>query len=112
LSKKADEVVNEYLEDGFRVTIKVDDLREMIHALHYVNTDKDYILRFPIHVVKQCEIIDRMDELLDRVEKAMNTKKVEMEKTKKYHVNYSEYKVEIDKSGVKPKGEDIHNGGG
>ena len=101
LGKEADWLV-QYFEDGFRVTIRVDDFRELIHALHYVNTDKDYILRFPTHTLKQCEIIPRMDDLLIRVETAITAKKLEIEKR---------YDVENDESGVKHKEEDIHNGG-
>jgi hypothetical protein len=101
LGEEIDWLAKEF-EDGFRVTIRMDDFRELIHALHYVNTDKDYIVRFPMHTLKQCEIIPKLDELLSRVEKAIAEKKIEVEKR---------YDVESDKSGVKHKGEDIHNGG-
>jgi hypothetical protein len=83
--------VSEIFEDDFRVTVRVEDFREMIHTLEYCSTDKDYVLRFPIHAMKGFEVIPKMKDLLDRVEKAIAIKKMEQEKIKKEY-DVSEYK--------------------
>jgi hypothetical protein len=100
----------EIFEDSFRVTIKVADFREMIHAIEYTSTNKEYIKRFPTHAMKQDIIIPVMQSLLNRVQKAIDTKKIEFEKRHNEEVRHPSG-VCYETDGVTMKKENIHNNG-
>jgi hypothetical protein len=78
----------EMFEDGFRITIRVEYFRELVHAVEYTSTDKEYIKRFPTHAMKQNVIIPVMQSLLNKVQKTIDTKRIERER--EYNVKYGD----------------------